>query len=314
MPISNTDPLRDVRLLTDGGLETYMTFHEGRELPEFAAFVLLDDEQGRAALRAYFEPFLETAARYGMGFVLESPTWRANPDWGARIGLGPLELDDINRRGIAFVSGLREEYLDRLPQILVSGTIGPRGDGYVPTERMSVAESAAYHHRQIAVCAAAGADLVTSFTMPYADEGHGIARGAAAAGIPCVIGFTVETDGRLPSGEHLAEVITRIDTDCPVAPLHYMINCAHPSHFERLFDGAAWNARVRALRPNASACSHAELERMTELDAGDPADLAERTLGLVRRVPQLRVLGGCCGTDHRHVSAIARAVSRARVA
>lgn len=308
MNATSTDFFSSGLLLTDGGLETHLIFDHGFDLPEAAAFLLLDDAKGRATMRDYFRSCMDEAVRGGLGFVLESPTWRANPDWGAKVGFDRDALDRVNRRAIHFIAELREEYGARLPIVLLSGSIGPRGDAYVPTERMSAKQARDYHGAQVESFARAGADLVTAFTLPYGDEGLGIGQAAAAAGIPCVLGFTVEIDGHLPSGESLQEVIARIDAQAGVRPRHYMINCAHPTHFADLLDGAPWTERVRALRPNASSCSHAELDGSTELDNGDPEDLARRTADLLRRLPAAAVVGGCCGTDPRHIGAIARRV------
>lgn len=314
MNATSTDFFSSGLLLTDGGLETHLIFDHGFDLPEAAAFLLLDDERGRATMRDYYCSCMDEAVRSGLGFVLESPTWRANPDWGTKVGFDTVALDRANRRAIDFIAELREEYGARLPITLLSGSIGPRGDAYTPGARMSADEAMAYHRAQIASFARAGADLVTAFTLPYGDEGLGIARAAAAEGIACVLGFTVETDGLLPSGEALQEVIARIDAQAGVRPRHYMINCAHPTHFASLFDGAPWTQRVRALRPNASSCSHAELDGSTTLDNGDPEDLARRTAELLRRLPAAAVVGGCCGTDPRHIGAIARQVGLQAVA
>ncbi len=296
-------------MLTDGGLETTMIYDHGIDLPEFASFVLLDSARGREVLRTYYRRYLDLAAAQGLGFVLESPTWRASRDWGAQLGYNPIDLADVNRRAIRFLAELREEYRSRIPQQLISGCLGPRGDGYVPDDRMTPSEATIYHRQQIAALATTEADLVTAFTLNYADEAVGMARAASAERMPVVIGFTVETDGRLPSGETLATAISRVDSDRCSSPVHYMVNCAHPDHFAHVFDGLAWTRRIKAIRANASRCSHAELEAMTRLDAGDPADFGSLYRDLLTMLPNLKVLGGCCGTDHRHLQAVCRELS-----
>ena len=303
--------LRGEMLLTDGGLETDLIFNHGFELPEFAAFVLLETEAGREALRAYFRRYLEIAREAGLGFVLEAPTWRASRDWGRKIGYHPAAMASVNRCAIALMTELRAEYEHRLPHVVISGSIGPRGDGYDPSERMTADVAAGYHRSQLATFAAAGADLATAFTMPYADEALGIARAAAVERIPVAIGFTVETDGRLPSGESLDEAIALVENDSSTSPVYYMINCAHPEHFAQVLEASPWAERIMAVRANASCKSHAELDESTELDAGDPEDLAARYRELMRLLPNLRVIGGCCGTDHRHVGAMWRALKMA---
>jgi homocysteine S-methyltransferase len=291
--------------LTDGGLETTLVFLEGIDLPAFASFPLLDSEDGRRRLEGYFEPYLRIARERRVGFVLDTPTWRANPDWGAKLDYKPEAVADINRRAARWAAGLRDRMGEGVPAILINGVVGPRGDGYQPDRQMTAEESQAYHTLQIDAFREAGVDLVSAITMNYAEEAIGIARAARAAGLPVVISFTVETDGRLATGESLQSAIERTDRATDSAPAYYMINCAHPLHFESvLADGAPWTSRIRGLRANASVKSHAELDEAVELDPGDPDDLGRRYRALRQRLKNLSVLGGCCGTDHRHIAAI----------
>jgi S-methylmethionine-dependent homocysteine/selenocysteine methylase len=299
----------DGLFVTDGGLETVLIFHEGLELPEFAAFVLLDSDEGRAALARYYRAYAAIARDRGLGLLLESMTYRASEDWGDRLGLGPDRIADANRRGIRFLEGIRDEYDDVIDRIVISGCMGPRFSGYHADERMTADESAAYHRPQIATFAETEADLVSAYTLPYADEGIGIAMAAREVGMPAVISFTVETDGCLPSGETLREAIERVDEVSDGSPAYYMVNCAHPTHFVDVLDGGAWTDRIRAVRANASAKSHAQLDESPTLDEGDPEELARGHLELAARLRNLKVVGGCCGTDHRHVDRICRTLA-----
>ena len=293
--------------LTDGGMETTLIFHEGVDLPHFAAFVLLDSPEGRSKLKRYYEAYLAVAREHGIGFVLDSPTWRANPDWAEKLGYDTAALRDINVRSIGFLEDLRAGWERPNAPCIISGAIGPRGDGY-KAGRMDAAEAEAYHAAQIASFVEGGADMVTAFTLNTIDEAIGIARAARAQDIPAVISFTVETDGRLVNGETLREAIETVDHETGNAPEYFMINCAHPAHFENaLAAGEAWTKRIHGVRANASTRSHAELDESETLDAGDPRDLGQRYRNLRRAFPALRVLGGCCGTDHRHVGAICEA-------
>ena len=150
--------------------------------------------------------------------------------------------------------------------------------------------------------------MVTAITMTHVGEAVGVVRAAEAAGLPVAISFTVETDGRLPTGQPLGEAIEAVDAATGALPAYYMINCAHPTHFaHELGADGGWTGRVRGLRANASCRSHAELDAATDLDAGDPAQLGRQYAELRRLLPQLTVLVGCCCTDLRHVEAIARA-------
>lgn len=295
--------------VTDGGIETTLIFEYGLELPAFAAFTLLDSAEGRAALRRYFGTYSELARRLRLGLVLESPTWRANRDWGAQVGYSPERLVDVQRRAIALMEEFRER-LDReqLPS-LISGNIGPRGDGYVPTAVMSAPEAAAYHRLQIEAFAGTEADLVSAFTLNYLDEAIGIALAARSLSMPVVLSFTVETDGRLPTGQSLREAIEATDEATDRYPAYYMINCAFPTHVLAGLDAPApWRERVRGVRSNASNRSHAELNEATSLDQGDPAAFGALHATLLQHFPGLSVVGGCCGTDHRHVEQACLAV------
>jgi S-methylmethionine-dependent homocysteine/selenocysteine methylase len=293
-------------ILTDGGLETTLVFHEGVELPHFAAFPLLDSSAGRDVLRRYFAPFFDIAREHRAAFQLDTPTWRANRDWGERLGYDPAALDRVHRDAVTFARALAAEAPD--VDVRVNGVVGPRGDGYVVGERMRADEARAYHGDQVASLAAGGADMVSAITMTYPDEAIGFARAAGDAGVPAIVSFTVETDGRLPDGSTLGDAIEAVDaaTDSPIEG--FMVNCAHPTHFEHVLqDGGAWRERIIGLRANASRMSHDELDVTEELDAGDPQDLARRYVVLGEDLPRLTTLGGCCGTDRRHVAAIASA-------
>lgn len=296
--------------LTDGGLETTLIFHQGHELPHFAAFDLLRTDAGRAELARYYAPYLALAKREGRGLILDSATWRSNPEWGAVIGYSPEALDAANADAIAFVRAIRDaEESDATPMVL-DGVLGPRGDGYAPERMMSATEAEAYHARQMRTFERAGADMASAITMTYAEEAIGIARAAKAAGMPVAISFTVETDGRLRSGMTLRAAIEACDAATGAYPIYYMVNCAHPSHFRDHLGGGAWLGRIGGLRANASKMSHAELDEAPVLDEGDPEELGRDYRALMDRLPNLRVLGGCCGTDHRHVGAISRACAR----
>jgi S-methylmethionine-dependent homocysteine/selenocysteine methylase len=294
--------------LSDGGIETSLIFLEGFDLPYFAAFDLLKSEKGRNALHNYYAPYAQLARAKGLGFVLESPTWRANADWGEKLGYGSDALARINRDAIALMSELRAEHESARSPMVISGCVGPRGDGYDPGKLMTVEVARRYHQQQIAVFAETEADIVTAITMTNVNEAIGVALAARQAQMPVAISFTVETDGRLPTGQSLKDAVVAVDSATDAAPAYFMINCAHPTHFSGVVNGEeAWTSRIRGLRANASRCSHAQLDNATELDAGDPVELAALYGEIRKRLPGLNVLGGCCGTDYRHIEQIAAA-------
>lgn len=294
--------------LTDGGIETTLIFHEGLELPDFAAFHLLRSPKGEAALYKYFRTYAEIAKRFGVGLVLESATWRANADWGTRLGYTPEALADVNRQAIHLLENVRNDYATDRTQVVISGCVGPRGDGYVPGSTMSEREAEAYHRAQVDTFAGSAADMVCAMTMNYVEEALGLVRAAQQADMPVALSFTVETDGSLPTGQALQAAIEQVDEATSHYPCYYMINCAHPTHFERvLTTGEPWAERIRGLRANASRMSHAELNESPELDTGNPAELGLEYAQLKTRLRHLNVMGGCCGTDHRHIEQIASA-------
>lgn len=304
----NLPQLEPTPFLTDSGLETTLIFNEGVQLPSFAAFVLLQSADGRHRLRRYFERHAEIARDAGCGFIAEAPTWRANPDWGRSLGYDSHDLDEINKSAITFLADLRDRDGWDRSNYVISGCIGPRGDGYDPRFQISAEEAERYHAEQIASFAATEADLVSALTLTNVDEAIGITRAAQNAGMPVVISFTLETDGRLPSGTPLGEAILRVDALTDHGPAYYMINCAHPTHFEHVLEGGdGWLGRLRGIRANASRKSHEELDAATDLDDGDPYELASEYASLVAKFSELTILGGCCGTDERHVAQIARA-------
>jgi len=294
--------------LTDGGLETTLIFHDGLELPDFAAFLLLKTAEGEAALRKYFRTYSDIAKQFASGLVLESATWRANADWGTRLGYTPEMLADANRKAIHLLEDIRIEYDTKQTEVVISGCLGPRGDGYVPSRAMSEQEAEAYHQAQVETFAGSAADMVCAITMNYVEEAVGITRAAQQVTMPVAISFTVEADGKLPTGQTLKAAIEQIEEATSGYPCYYMINCAHPTHFEPVLTaGEPWVERIRGLRANASRMSHAELDASPDLDTGNPAELGREYAELKSRLRQLNVMGGCCGTDVRHIERIATA-------
>lgn len=294
--------------LTDAGLETEMVFNHGLDLPQFAAFPLLDSEAGRRAMSSYFHGFMDAADRLGTGFILDTATWRANDGWGAVMGLSPADIAAANRKAMEFARGLRADRRAGGGPVLINGVCGPHGDGYAPDRMLTAAEARAYYAPQVDVLAREGADMISGVTLSGAGQATGIAEAARAAGLPVVLSFTVETDGRLADGRTLGEVIGETDAATDGYPAWFMINCAHPDHFRGALQGD-WTSRIGSIRANASRKSHAELDNSDALDAGDPDELARDYRELMTLLPGLRVVGGCCGTGLAHVRAIGLACS-----
>lgn len=294
--------LGDSPFLTDSGLETDLMFNRGFDLPHFASYPLLDDDAGRRTLLDYFDEHAHIAADAGLGVVLETPTWRANRDWGERLGHDNATLHRLNSDAVALVERVRRHIRD-IP-VVVSGNLGPRGDGYTADNAMSVQRAADYHAAQIESFAGTNADLVTVLTMTYAAEAAGIVRAASAVQMPVVVSFTVETDGRLPDGTALGDAVRAVDDETSGAAAYFMVNCAHPEHvMPAVEEQADWWPRVRGVRANASRMSHAELDASDVLDDGDPIELGGQLVALRRH--GMNILGGCCGTDARHIRQVA---------
>lgn len=287
--------------VTDGGLETDLIFNRGIDLPEFASFPLVEERAGRAALLDYYRGYVEIARLAGRPLLLETPTWRANPDWAARLGYDAAALDRVNQASVALLDELRGTCTD-LVDVLVVGVVGPRGDGYLAGERADPDEAADYHAHQVRSFATAGVDLVTAYTLTGPEEAIGVVRAARSAGLPVAVSFTVETDGRLPDGTSLADAVATVDAQAP--PDWFGVNCAHPDHVVPGLDGGEWQGRIGLVRPNSSTLTHAELDAMEVLDEGDLDLLVTGVDRLRAELPGLAIVGGCCGTDARHVGAL----------
>lgn len=291
--------------LTDGGFETWMFFQEGFEAPEFAAITLMNDENAREAMRRYFDRFLGLAETAGTGFVLDTNTWRGCVSWAPKLAKSSDELRQLTVDAVTFAKQIRNAWKHRVSPVIINGVVGPSGDGYAPGDIPTAEEAHQLHLPQIQTLAKERVDLISALTMTNIGEATGIVRAAAEVKLPVIVSFTVETDGRLPTGESLGEAIAAVDKETDGAPIFYMVNCAHPDHFrDAVSSNAQWIYRIGGLRANASRLSHAELDESETLDDGNPEEFGRLHLDLAQLLPNLRVAGGCCGTDHRHVGCV----------
>ncbi len=295
--------------LTDAGIETDLIFNRGIEIREFAAHTLLPDPAGREAMADYFRGFLALANEYDAGYILDSQTWKAHMHWAGDLGEDEAFLHQANEESIAFMSSLREEFSGNKKPIVLNAAIGPQGDAYAPEVEVAADQAEEYHAKQLGWLAATDVDMITALTFTQSDEAIGVVRAASNVGLPAVVSFTVETDGKLPTGQPLGEAIGAVDEATDAAAAYFMVNCAHPDHFFHVLGDSDWTRRIHGLRCNASRLSHAELDECEELDEGDPEELAAQYKSLFRSMPWLNVFGGCCGSDLRHVTKIAAAVS-----
>ena len=294
--------------LADAGIETDLIFNHGVEIREFASHTLLPNPTSREIVANYFRRFLSLAKNFDAGFILDSQTWKAHLHWAEDLGTTEQELCLANKDSIAFIAELRDEYSTNNKPIVLNGVIGPRGDAYAPEARVAAVEAEEYHAKQIAWLAETEVDMVTATTFTQSDEAIGVVQAARSADLPIVISFTVENDGRLPTGQPLDEAINAVDDATNAATAYFMVNCAHPDHFFDVLDDSDWARRIRGLRCNASRLTHAELDECEVLDDGDPEELANQYKSIAASMPWLNVFGGCCGSDLRHVTEIAKAV------
>lgn len=294
--------------LTDAGIETDLIFNHGIKIREFASHTLFETEQGREAIANYLKGFISLAANLGVGYILDSQTWKAHMHWADDLDATAEELRKANLEAIQFIADIRSESSSNAEPIVLNAIIGPRGDAYAPDRLHAANEAEAYHKTQLQWLAETEADMVTALTFTQSEEAIGIVRAAKNVGLPIVVSFTVETDGKLPTGETLSSAITSVDAATDNGPVYFMINCAHPDHFYSVLAPGAWASRIRGIRCNASRKSHAELDESETLDDGNPRELARQYQDICELLPSLNIFGGCCGTDLRHVREIAQAV------
>lgn len=299
------DPCRLPQFITDGGIETHLIYNIGIPLQHFAAFPLNDSVEGRDVIRDYYRDYLPVVRAAKRKFLFATDTWRASPDWAERLGYEVALLRQNNIASVAICAEIAAEFATAGIESEIAGTIGPRREAWQYDGDMTVDEGVDYHSPQIEAFAETRAFQLHACTLTNTPEAIAIVRAAKRAGLSAVISFTVETDGALPGGKPLGRAITEVDEATAGYPAYYMINCAHPTHFTpALSSGAAWVERIGGLRANASSKSHAELDASPDIDIGDIDNLADEHMALLSGLPNLQVIGGCCGTDHRHIAAI----------
>ncbi len=266
------------------------------------------DEGGRRALRGLYRQYLDIGLAADLPMIVCTPTWRANP---VRLRLADLADRDANGDGARFVAAIRDEYDAYARQVFIGGLIGCAGDAYKPEEGLSTAAATAFHVTQTVALATAGVDFLFAATLPNVDEALGMAHAMAACRIPYVVSFVLQRDGRLLDGIPLHQAVTMIDEAANPRPLFFMANCVHPRVFEaalasEVSRSGSVHERVIGLQANTSMRSPDELDGRGEVDPGEgPEALANAMLRLRRRFGT-KVLGGCCGTDDRHIAWIAR--------
>jgi homocysteine S-methyltransferase len=268
---------------------------------------LIYDPAGRTALEEIYRGYIDVGRAFGLPMIILTPTWRANPDRLAAAGLGDR---DVNGDGFRFLDSIRRSFGAYADRILIGGLMGCAGDAYDPEEALSEDRAATFHRTQALALADAGVDFLMAATLPAASEAVGIAKAMADCGVPYVPSFVIRPAGTLLDGTPLHQVVTRIDTDVEPAPLGYMVNCVHPTVLAEALTREAevspdLRSRMLGLQANASTLSPEELDNLDHVDeTGSPEAFAREMLALHRQFG-LKILGGCCGTDERHIRCIA---------
>jgi len=299
--------------LTEGGSETEILYKWSFELPEFAMFTLLDDPEADNVIRGMFRRYFDVAAEHGTAMLLNGHDYRASPDWGAKLGYSSEDLRNVQHRVIRFLDDLRAEYADRVSDVYIAACIGPRGDAYGTGGDISADESEDYHSVQLHNLDGTAADMAVAATFNNVPEAIGVIRAANSIGIPIGVSLTLTPEGRLRSGPSLREAIETIDEASGGGAVWFGTNCAHPVEFEpALADAGPWLERLRYIRPNAAKMDKIALCSLGHLEDGDPVELGQQMGEVARRFPRVDILGGCCGTDERHLSQIAQNVNAIR--
>ncbi|PKG98801.1 homocysteine S-methyltransferase family protein [Paraglaciecola sp. MB-3u-78] len=300
-------PQKDGRIyLSEGGTETEISYKYGFELPEFAMFPLLDNPEAVSQMQGMYRKYLDVVAKHGMCALIGGLDYRASPDWGKLLGYSPQGLAEANHKSIDFLREVASEYASDIPEILIQGLIGPRGDTYERNISISENEAEDYHSIQLTTLKEANVDLALAITFNNVSESIGVARAAKKIGVPLAISLSLDSTSKLNSGPSLAEAITTIDAETDLAPEFYLINCSHPLEYEPAIESGDWINRVRGVRPNASKMEKIELCQIGHLEDGDPVELGAQCGDLARRYPHMDIWGGCCGTWDTHLDQIAK--------
>jgi homocysteine S-methyltransferase len=299
--------------LTEGGTETEILYKWGYELPEFAMFTLLENAEANECVLGMYRRYFDVAEAYGTGILVTGHDYRASPDWARKLGYSLKGLTEMQHRTIQFLTDIRAEYEGRVSDVYVSGCIGPRGDAYGTGGGISEAESEDYHSVQLSNLVETDADMAIAQTFNNIPEAIGVVRAATAIGIPIGVCLTLTTDALLRSGPTLKEAVETIDDRTGGAAAWFGTNCSHPVEFEpAISEAGAWAERLRYIRPNATQMEKIALCKLGHLEDGDPVELGHQIGDVARRFPNADILGGCCGTDERHLGEIAKNVNAVR--
>lgn len=272
-----------------------------------AGFVL--HEEGRRRLAPLYRGYLDAACEASLPLVLLTPTWRAAPD---RLAAARLPFRRVQEEAVSFLRSL----LSPQDRAFVLGLMGSRGDAYRPGEALGTEEAERFHAPQAEALAKAGVDGFQAATQCALSEALGLARAMGRTGIPYLVSWIVRPSGHLLDGTPLHEAVARMDGEADPPPLLHMLNCVHWSvalpAVERAMEGfPSLLSRLSGLQANTSPLPPEALDGREALEGESPEAFAAGLLTLRSRFG-FRLLGGCCGSDDRHIRALARALSGRR--
>jgi S-methylmethionine-dependent homocysteine/selenocysteine methylase len=278
--------------------------------PHILSAGLIYDEAGSTILSNIYRDYIEIGSRYELPIIVSAPTWRANPE---RIGASAIRSHQhVNQDCVAFMEIIRKGYAKYSQNIFIAGLMACRGDAYRPEEALSAEEAKIFHRVQAQALAETAVDLIMAATLPAASEAHGMAQALSEFDLPYILSFVIRPDGSILDGTPLHRAIAEIDAATEPKPFFYMVNCVHPTVFEKGIGQEASISqnvieRIMGFQANTSAKRPEELDGLSYLDTAAPLEFAQSIVSLNKRFG-IKILGGCCGTDNRHIEEIAKQI------
>jgi homocysteine S-methyltransferase len=274
--------------------------------PHIVNSAFIYDKDKRAALSGIYRQYLDIGLKYNLPLLLSTPTWRASRE---RIEKAGYEKTDVNGDNFRFLDGIRKSYGHYANKIVICGLLSCRGDAYSQSEALTSNDAHEFHSWQANRLAETGVDFLLAATLPALSEATGLATALAATGKPYIISFVLRSEGTLLDSTPLKDAISIIDTDVNPTPIAYMANCTHASIFKSAMmhdinSSATVRKRVEGLLANTAALNPEELDDSEELVEEDPQIFGKSVASLHGELG-LKILGGCCGTDGRHIDNLA---------
>jgi S-methylmethionine-dependent homocysteine/selenocysteine methylase len=304
---------RSTFILTEGAVIERLKRNPSIDLdPHILHAGLIYDDRGRSALERIYRGYIEIGIKYNLPFLVSAPTWRANPE---RIKASKFHhRKSLNADCVRFIQSLRKTYKDGSKGIYIGGLMACHGDAYRPEETLSVMDAANFHKSQAAMLAESEVDFILAATLPAVSEARGMAAALSDFKIPYILSFVIRPDGTILDGTPLHQAFDQIDAAIQHPPFFYLINCVHPSVFSHALKSEVVLSnsvlkRLWGLQANTSAKSPEELDGLSELDGSEPRSFARELLALYHTFG-IKIIGGCCGTDHHHIEAIAEEISQ----